>query len=184
MNEENARTDIPLESTGPLKAEWARLKEGRTEREKDIRRIVSAIPLFRDLSRNDWRELSNLFHLREFTDGEIIFEISTPGLGMYIIIEGQVRIVGEQNGEEIEFAQLGPGDFFGEMSLIDDAPRSASAISVGETRLIGIFRPQLKQLMYRRPKLGVALMERLAGIVAARLRAANEHWEKKGGESR
>ena len=60
------------------------------------------------------------------------------------------------------------------MSLIEKVYRSAAVVSAGKTRLIGIFRPQLKDLMHRRPRLGLMLMERLALIVVNRLREASQ----------
>ena len=133
------------------------------------------MPLFQNLSRRDWRELSDLFHQRKYSNEEVIFEHDTPGLGMYIIIDGMAKVYSvDRRNKKTEIANLLPGDFFGEMSLIEEVPRSATVASVGTTNLIGIFRPQLRDLMHRRPRLGLVLMERLALILVNRLREANK----------
>ncbi len=164
--------------TQPLNVEWMKIGNKQNERQKELRKVLSGIPLFENLSRNDWRELIPLFHVREYKDGEIIFEEGTPGLGMYVILDGAVRVLGAEKQAELQYATLGQGDFFGEMSLIDEVKRSATTVASGSSRLIGIFRPQLQQIIHHRPKLGVVLLERLAGIVARRLREANRLLEE------
>ena len=93
---------------------------------------------------------------------------------MYVIVEGKVRIVTEEDGSEVVLTTLSYGDFFGEMSLIDEIERSASAVAETTTRLVGLFRPQLQQLMTHRPRLGIVIFERLAKIVVQRLRFSNQ----------
>jgi len=153
--------------------EWTSFDLGHSKSDELIRTTLDSIPLFENLSVRDWRHLAGLFHQRRFDDGEIVFEAGMPGLGMYIIVAGTVRVLEKRGGEDIELTRLGSGDFFGEMSLIDEVPRSATVISVGDTHLIGIFRPHLQELMHRRPRLGVLLLERLASILVKRLREAN-----------
>lgn len=154
-------------------SEWLPQKLHRDKPDSDTRRILSTLPLFVNLSSRDWRELNNLFHNRTYKNDEVIFRYGTPGLGMYIIIEGTIAILARENETDIEIARLGPGDFFGEMTLIEEADRSATAVSIGDSRLMGIFRPQLRDLLNRRPRLGMIIMERLARIVVKRLQVAN-----------
>jgi len=137
------------------------------------RETLQRNPLFENLSRRDWRELTDLFHERQFQAGETIFLQGTPGLGMYIIVSGAVRIIRVADDRQLELARLIEGDFFGEMSLVDDFERSATALVAEPTQLIAIFRPQLEALMNRRPALGIILMRRLARIISFRLREAN-----------
>ncbi|MFC2170569.1 cyclic nucleotide-binding domain-containing protein [Calditrichota bacterium] len=172
------KESVKHENDFPQSTEWIRIADQQTSQSKIVRRIVSAVPFFSGLSRHQYNELSGLFHLRKYKDGEIVFETGTPGLGMYVIIEGEVRIVGDRMGEEIELAMMKQGDFFGELSLVDEAARSATAIAKGDSHLLGIFRPQLQQLLQNRPKLGVILLGRLAAIVAKRLREADNLLQK------
>ncbi|NQU04778.1 MAG: cyclic nucleotide-binding domain-containing protein [Calditrichaeota bacterium] len=172
MNEQ----DEKLKNKNTLtEIEWLPVVISREKRDSDIRKILTSLPLFSNLSQRDWREFSDLFHLRTYSDEEVIFEHDTPGLGMYIIIEGSARVLNIDCSEiETEVVLLGSGDFFGEMSLVEEMYRSATIIAVGKTQLVGIFRPQLIDLMHRRPKLGLLLMERLAIMIISRLREANK----------
>ena len=171
MNE----SDDKLRSENHLhEVDWQPVVISKDKRDSDIKAILASLSLFKNLSQRDWRELSDLFHQRKYSDGEIIFEYDTPGLGMYIIIEGSARVLNiDHNGRKTEVAILNKGDFFGEMSLVEEVYRSATVNAIGKTQLVGIFRPQLRDLMHRRPKLGLLLMERLAIIIINRLREAN-----------
>ena len=153
--------------------EWGRFWKPRREEDAAIRTVLESTPLFEGLSHRDWRMLADLFHLRRYSPGEIIFEEGTPGLGMYVILSGEVCITSQADGREVILATLGPGDFFGELSLIDEIERSANARAEGKTELIGLFRPHLRELMMHRPKLGVRMYERLAKVIVRRMREAN-----------
>lgn len=157
-----------------LAVEWLPFRNPRLEEETELKRTLRSTPLFEGLSARQWRLMTDLFHIRYYDPGEVIFEQGTPGLGMYVIVDGKVRIITRENGEEITLAQLSDGDFFGEMSLIDEVERSAGAVSIGRTKLVGLFRPQLRDLMNHKPRLGIILFERLARIVVQRLRRSNE----------
>ncbi len=160
-------------SRSSIPVEWLQISFSKEKRDSDTRRILSKLPLFENLSMRNWRELSDLFHKRTFLKDEVIFRRGTPGLGMYAIIDGSVAVFDNEDGVDVEIARLGAGDFFGEISLIEDIDRSATTVALETTRLIGIFRPQLKDLMHRRPQLGLIIIERLARILTSRLREAN-----------
>ncbi|MCF7811165.1 cyclic nucleotide-binding domain-containing protein [bacterium] len=171
MNEQDDKMKTESYTT---EVDWQPVVISKEKRDIDIKEILTSLSLFSKLSQRDWRELSDLFHQRIYSDGEIIFEYDTPGLGMYIIIEGSARVLNiDLGGVKTEVAILNKGDFFGEMSLVEEVYRSATVNAIGKTQLVGIFRPQLKDLMHRRPKLGLLLMERLAIIIINRLREAN-----------
>jgi len=157
-----------------LAVEWAPFHRGKLAEDVLVKRALRQTPLFENLRSRDWKLMSDLFHVRDYTAGEIIFEEGTPGLGMYVIVEGKVKIITHEKDEEVILATLATGDFFGEMSLIDEIERSASAMAETPTRLVGLFRPQLQQLMTHRPRLGITIFERLARIVVQRLRYSNQ----------
>ncbi len=152
---------------------WLQVPSGKKDIKAEIHRVVKSTALFQDLPKRDWTTILGMLHLRTFKENEVVFESGTPGLGMYVILEGEVKIIERGTEEDIELARFSDGAFLGELSLIDDLNRSATAIAVKPTKLVGFFRPQLQQLMHQRPKLGVILLERLAKIVFHRLRIAN-----------
>lgn len=156
-----------------LAVEWIPFHRKQTDEATLIKRTLRSTPLFERVNRRDWKLVSDLFHIRRYDAGEVIFEKGTPGLGMYVVVEGRVKIVNEEEGNEVILTELKEGDFFGEMSLIDEVERSAGAVAVGQTKLVGLFRPQLRELMNHRPRLGNIIFERLAKIVVQRLRQSN-----------
>ena len=98
-----------------------------------------------------------------------------PGLGMYIIVNGAVEIVEEpENGTRTKLAELEKGAFFGDMALLDEKPRSASAIAMVDSDIIGFFRPDLVDLLYRKPRMGIKILWALSQVVGERLRKTDE----------
>ena len=93
-------------------------------------------------------------------------------MGMYIVESGTVRIVSE--GRAVDMSEVLEGEVFGEISLLDEAPRSASAIAKTACTLFGFFQPDLFALIDRNPTLGVKIVIRLARIMGTRVRHANE----------
>jgi signal transduction histidine kinase len=108
---------------------------------------------------------------RSFKAGETIFAAGDPGNGFFIVESGTVRIsaVVEQN-EPRTLATIGPGDFFGEMAVLDEAPRSATATAESATTALFIDRDQLIDLLEREPRLALALIRDFS----ARIRASNQ----------
>ena len=95
---------------------------------------------------------------------------------MYVILDGSVEIKDPDSGTI--FASLNPGDFFGELALLDEEPRSASAHSTQPARLIGFFRTDLLTLIQRSPELGNKILLNLSRVLGERLRKTNEELAK------
>jgi CRP-like cAMP-binding protein len=93
---------------------------------------------------------------------------------MYIIMTGSVKItIGTRSGNENILAELGEGDFFGELALFDDEPRSANAIATEDSALLGFFTQDLMTLQGRNPVLGQKILFNLGGVLGERLRGTN-----------
>jgi CRP-like cAMP-binding protein len=147
----------------------------REPAEQNVRETLKSIPIFTELSRRELAAVERILHLREFKANEIIFRQEEPGLGMYIIESGRVRIVSDEMGSSV--SELGDGEFFGELPLLDGGARSATAIAKTQCRIYGFFQPDLYALIERNPRLGVKIVLSLASIIGMRLRAANERME-------
>jgi CRP/FNR family cyclic AMP-dependent transcriptional regulator len=94
---------------------------------------------------------------------------------------GEVGIFSEYDSpEQKQLARLAQGDFFGEMALLEDDNRSATAVALSETRLIGIFHPDLFDLFDRKPDLGIKVLSKLANMLAQRLRKTNLELQQLG----
>jgi CRP/FNR family cyclic AMP-dependent transcriptional regulator len=143
----------------------------RKERDR-TRDILQKIPIFGDLDRRELVLFERILHRREYREGETIFSEGDPGLGMYIIENGTVEIIGG-TGEEV-LAGLHEGEFFGELALLDDSPRAASAVARSACKLLCFFQPDLIDLLKRNPPLGVKILFRLAQTIGERLKKTNE----------
>jgi len=159
---------------------WSNVFNQSGNKAEDLYQILSRIPIFEDLSKRELKEFIRISHKRTYKPGEIIFWKGEPGVGMYIVQRGDVSVFIGENPQkpEIVFASLSQGDFFGELALLDDAPRSASVVAKETTELIGIFRPDLFSLFERKPALGVKVLLKLAQLVGKRLKFTNRDLEQ------
>lgn len=154
---------------------WGNIFRKKGEAEGGLSSVLSKIPVFEGLGKGEIRRLERLVHLRRYREGEVIFRERQPGVGMYIIKSGRVSIRQRMaDGQERELSTLSAGDFFGELALLDEKPRSASAIAMEPSEMIGFFQPDLFDLIKRDPRLGVKIALRLARIIGVRLRQTNE----------
>ena len=155
---------------------WVNIFHTPTETDELVTSLKS-IPLFRLLTKKDITSLLNLMHERSYVSGEYIFYQGDPGLGLYLIREGEVLISRENdNGEKIQLAVIHKGDFFGELALVDNEKRSASAIANSDTKLSVIFKPDLDEFIEKYPKKGIKILQGIAEITALRLRTLNEDY--------
>ena len=143
-------------------------------KEGDILPVLRTIPIFEGLGFNDLKKIELIVHKRTFMPDEIIFYERQPGAGMYIIKRGLIKLTKTVNEERVKISELKDGEFFGEMSLLDDYPRSAEATAVEKTEALGIFRPDLFDLIESNPKLGYKILLRLSKRLASRLRKTTE----------
>jgi diguanylate cyclase (GGDEF)-like protein len=136
-----------------------------------IATMLSRIGLFSLLSSRDLDELAFHVQRRSFNNGDVIFRKEDSGYTLYSIAAGAVKIaVPGAEGNEVILAILRSGQFFGELSLFDDQPRSADAVAVEQTELLALSREDLLAVLDRRPGVGFQLLK----ILAARIRATNE----------
>ena len=155
---------------------WANIFNPPTEK-VDLEKSLQAIPLFKSLGKRDITNLTRIIHNRNYLAGEYIFYRGDPGIGLYIIREGEVSISrGNDDKDRITLATFSKGDFFGELAMIDGETRSASAVANSDTRLAVIFKPDLDEYIDKYPKKGIKILEGIAHIVAIRLRALNEEY--------
>ncbi|MCD6335437.1 MAG: cyclic nucleotide-binding domain-containing protein [Candidatus Latescibacteria bacterium] len=154
---------------------WSNIFKKKPEAEKSLSDILKSIPIFSGLSGSELKKVEQIVHLRNYRDQEVIFRQNEPGVGMYVIRSGEVDIVydwGKPSARTL--AHLETGDFFGEMALLDETPRSASAVAMEPSELIGFFRPDLLDLIERNPRLGVKIILPLSKLLGERLRRTNE----------
>jgi CRP-like cAMP-binding protein len=144
----------------------------RQSDEESVYTLLRDIPLFDGLSSSELAEVKAILHRREYEPGEVLFHQGNPGVGMYIIQEGTIEIVDETTGDTL--VELSDGDFFGELALLNETPRSATAEAQTESVLYGLFRPDLLGLVDRDPTLGVQILMRMSRVISERLVQTNE----------
>lgn len=145
----------------------------RKKRHSDkIEEILAGIPFFQDLNSRELKTIKDILYQREYKPNEFIFKEGDAGLGMYIIVNGKVTIT--CGADKQVLAELEEGDFFGELSLLDDSPRSATAVSKTPCILLCFFKPELIDIIERNPKLGSKILLKLAWTIGERLKSTNE----------
>ncbi|MCF7884935.1 MAG: cyclic nucleotide-binding domain-containing protein [Candidatus Marinimicrobia bacterium] len=153
---------------------WKYLSSNKNSDEKELITIIKQVPIFENLPNKTLKDVAKIVYRRQYEEGEIIFHKGDPGLGMYIIISGKVDIVEDKEGEIIrKYATLEANDFLGEMALLDEKERSATAIVKEECDALGFFRPDLMELLRKKPKTGNIILYNLARVIGERLRQTN-----------
>ena len=123
---------------------------------------LRTIPLFAAVPDDALSAIADLLIERRVSKNQTIVEEGLSGDYMYVIREGHVKVTKlSGDGREKILELLGPGDFFGEMSLLDDAPRSASVKSLTETHILALSRPDFLKELRRNPDLGMAVIQEL-----------------------
>jgi len=97
-----------------------------------------------------------------FKKGEFIFKEGDLGIDMFIVQSGRVEILKRHKQEERRLAVLGQGDFFGEMSILEDLPRSASARAIKDCKLVRINGSTFDQMLRKNPEIAVRMMRKLS----------------------
>ncbi len=116
------------------------------------------VPLFAGLGKRELTELGTLADEIEVADGRALTMEGQSGHEFFIVLEGHVSV--DVGGREV--AQLGPGDFLGEIALIDGRPRSATTRAVGTTRVLVVGHREFHQLMADFPTVQTAVLQALA----------------------
>jgi CRP-like cAMP-binding protein len=138
--------------------------------------LLKRVYLFNDLSQQELDRIIGLAYDKAFEKEAQVFQEGEIGDALYIVVEGEVRIstIVPGVGEEA-LKILKPGDYFGEMALIDDFPRSAAAIAhQGPVKLLAIYKRDFKKLMGEDRELSYKLMSVFIKTLSARLRESNE----------
>jgi len=133
--------------------------------------VLRRVPLFSDLTEADLLRFADVTREREYPKNSVILFEDDPGDALYIVSTGQVKVVliGE-DGREVILSVLGEGDFFGEMGLIDDEPRSAHVIAMKDSHLLVLRRDDFQAQLEEHPKIALKLLK----VLVQRLRRADE----------
>jgi CRP-like cAMP-binding protein len=128
--------------------------------------FLARVPLFANCTADEIAAIEAVAQEHVYEPGQIIVTQGTPGQAFYTVLSGRVEIVREDKS----LGAFGPGDFFGEMSLLDQAPRSATIRALEETKCLMLSSWDFKALLERHPSIAIKLLE----VLSRRLRVADE----------
>lgn len=131
--------------------------------------ILHEMPLFRSVTYQELVRVLNITHVRQYAVGERVVAEGDEGDELFVVLTGNVRV---HSGEGL-ITELGPGQHFGEMALIDKAPRSASVTALAESKLIGIKRRDFFDMIRKDHDVAVKLLWSFLGSLAQRLRSTS-----------
>jgi CRP-like cAMP-binding protein len=142
----------------------------------ELERQLRKVSLFEGLLPVHLRRIASLVHEVRLEKGQAIFRHGDAGDGLYLIVEGSIRISRNVSGiGEEALAVLAPGMYFGEMSIVDDdSPRSADAIAHESARLLMLPKDDLRDLMFVDRELAYELLWRFVRTLSLRLRESND----------
>ena len=145
------------------------MKLRRTESDVVVE-MLEKTPLWTGLSRQDLKMIVERSHMRKFESGSTIVRKGEGGVGFYMILDGAVEI--RSDGRTL--SKLGPGQFFGEMSVLDNQPRSADVVTVEPSRTLVLTAWSFNGLVSLRPKIALKMLQEFARRLRATDRALTE----------
>ncbi|HJK99643.1 MAG TPA: cyclic nucleotide-binding domain-containing protein [Polyangiaceae bacterium LLY-WYZ-14_1] len=143
--------------------------------EPDVVDALGRIHLFEGIAQEGLERIASIAREERRGRGDIVFREGDRGGELYLIREGKVRISRQLNGMgEEALAILGPGDAFGEMSLVDESPRSADARVHEACRLLVIEKDAVEDLLFLDKELAYEILWNVVKILSSRLRETND----------
>jgi CRP/FNR family cyclic AMP-dependent transcriptional regulator len=129
----------------------------------DAASLLRSIPMFEGMAEEDLAALSAALQVRRYTAGSIIFNAGDAGNAMYIVASGDVNIhLPGEDSRRISLKDLAHGEYFGELALFDEGPRSASALASTDTELLELRREILAAYLETRPRAAMALLRTMS----------------------
>ena len=139
------------------------------------RKVVSAVPLLRPLDNDELSEIIGISRLIKVRQGVTVIKEGEQGSSVYIIVGGRARVVKKlPKGKTKILAELGPGEVFGEMALIDASPRSASVVTLAESVLYEMDLDEFNKLRREYHSSAFKVLRQMAPVMCRRLRQLNE----------
>lgn len=172
---EPERTTAPGEPSEPNVAASLRERQSVVAPTESRRDQLARVAIFSGLTDDALGLVEQVASLEQFPSGQTIFEQGSQGHKLYLIIQGRVRITRSVPGMgEEALAVLGPGDVFGEMALLDEAPRSADARAHEDCVLLSIPKERFEDLLYLHKDLAYEVLWNVIQTLIRRLRATND----------
>lgn len=127
---------------------------------KDWATVLAGLPLFAQVGKRQLTKIAELARVAEYDTSAAVMREGDPADSLHVVLSGQARVLGKPRARILK-----TGDYFGEMALIDGAPRSATIAADGELQTMRIPRKSFMRLVEREPSIALALLAELAGRV-------------------
>jgi CRP/FNR family transcriptional regulator, cyclic AMP receptor protein len=142
---------------------------------RPLAETLATVPFFSGLDAASLDRVTRGMRTRRFRRGEVIFHLGDPGDALFIVVSGAIKIMLPSDaGDEAILATLRAGDVFGELALLDGAPRSATAVAIEASETAILPRAQFRELLATEP----AIRDALLAALAAELRRLTNHVEE------
>jgi CRP/FNR family cyclic AMP-dependent transcriptional regulator len=121
------------------------------------------VPIFADLDEKELQKIAKLGTRQKYKKGNIVVLEKESGASLFVIVSGKVKVVRtDEEGREVILSMFGPGEFFGEMALLDGLTRSASVVAISKSELFMIHRRDFLDSLHQFPAIAIALLAELA----------------------
>ncbi len=129
----------------------------------DIEKFLGHVPLFQGLNDRQLKQLAKRFITRTYQPNDVIVSQGKGGAGMFTIISGHAQaVIDSGDGEKTVVNTFGPNDFFGEIALLDDGPRTASVVATQVTECLILSRPDFIAVLKNDADMGAVISQELA----------------------
>lgn len=136
--------------------------------------IIKALPLFESLTDSELEVIAAKLHEKNFPAHTAFIEQEDASDAAYILIEGSARVYRlTEDGEEVTLTIMGKGELVGEMSLLDDEPRSATVETLQDSRVLALTKEEFREILQNYPEIAIRILK----TMSRRVRAANEQIE-------
>ena len=136
------------------------------------KQFLRSLDIFKDLDGSELGHMVQALHARTYRPGEVIFVEGDIGRALFILETGKVDLTRRGPEGTVHLYTMKPGEWFGEMALLESLPRSATATAAETSRLHLLYRTKLDSLLQSEPRIGVTIMGHLARLLSTRLRRA------------
>ena len=137
---------------------------------------LQEMTLFAEFSQSEVEGLLDLVETVDYPADACIVKQDETGDCMYVVLEGKVRVVHRRDGREFDLATLGPGEFFGELALVDSGPRSADVETLTDCTLMKLEHGALRALAGVYPNAAFKLLIALGRVLVIRMRRGNQKY--------
>jgi len=144
---------------------------------KEVKKFLKKVPIFSKLADEDLRKVSAIVVQKAYKKGELLFAEGSRGDTLFVLVKGKVKLFkeakigGRITGETKIFEIISEGEFLGEMSLLNQVPRCASAAALEDCWIYQIQKKNFNDILMKKPEIALSIL----GVVSQRLRQADTH---------